>query len=56
VVMAAAGAALAGAVGRDDDAAREVRNVLRPILVRQLDDELDETAPMVDAFRGKLDG
>ena len=56
VVMAAAGAALAGAVGRDDGAAREVRNVLRPILVRQLDDELGETAPMVDAFRGKLDG
>jgi hypothetical protein len=56
VVMAAAGAVLAGAVGRDDDAARQVRNVLRPILVRQLDDELDETAPMVDAFRGKLDG
>ena len=56
VVMAAAGAALAAAVGRDDAAADEVRSVLRPVVVRQLDDELAETAPLVDAFRGKLDG
>jgi len=54
-VMAAAGAALAAAVGRDDHAAQEVRAVLRPVLVRQLDDELGATAPLVDAFRGRLD-
>jgi hypothetical protein len=54
-VMAAAGAALAAAVGRDDGAADEVRAVLRPVAVRQLDDELAATAPLVDAFRGKLD-
>jgi hypothetical protein len=53
-VMAAAGAALAAAVGRADDAADEIRAVLRPVLVRQLDDELAETAPLVDAFRGTL--
>lgn len=53
-VMEAAGRALAAAVGRDDVAARQVRAVLRPKLVRQLDDELAETGPLVDAFRGKL--
>jgi hypothetical protein len=55
-VMCAAGAALAAAVRRDDAAADEVRARLRPILVRHLDDELAATAPLVDAFRGKLDG
>jgi hypothetical protein len=55
-VMAAAGAILAAAVGRDDDAARAAVGALRPVLVRQLDDELAETAPLVDAFRGRLDG
>ncbi len=54
-VMTAAGSALAVAVGRDDSAASEVRTVLRPVLVRQLDDELAETAPLVNAFRGKLE-
>jgi hypothetical protein len=54
-VMAAAGSALAAAVGRGDAAATEVRSVLRPVIVRQLDDELSQTAPLVDAFRGKLD-
>lgn len=54
-VMAAAGAALATAVGRDDDAADEVRRRLRPVLIRQLDDELADTSMLVDAFRGKLD-
>jgi hypothetical protein len=54
-VQGAAGRALAAAVGREDDAADEVRRVLRPIAVRQLDDELAVTAPLVDAFRGKLD-
>ncbi len=54
-VMSAAGTALAAAVGRDDPAADEVRAELRPVLVRQLDDELAATAPLVDAFRGRLD-
>lgn len=55
-VMGAAGAILAAAVGRDNDAARAAVGALRPVLVRQLDDELAETAPLVDAFRGRLDG
>ena len=55
VVMEAAGAALATAVGRDDEAADEVRRRLRPVLIRQLDDELADTSMLVDAFRGKLD-
>ena len=55
-VMRAAGEVLANAVGSVDRAAREARAAIRPVLVRQLDDELGETAPLVDAFRGKLDG
>jgi hypothetical protein len=55
-VMAAVGVALARAVGRHDDHADQIRGRLRPVVVRQLDDELAETAPLVDAFRGKLDG
>jgi hypothetical protein len=55
-VMGAAGAILAAAVGRDDDAARAAVGGLRPVLLRQLDDELAETARLVDAFRGRLDG
>ena len=55
VVMQAAGAALAAAVGREDEAADEVRQRLRPVLIRQLDDELADTSMLVDAFRGKLD-
>jgi hypothetical protein len=55
-VSAAASAALVAAVGRDDTAADEVRDVLRPVLVRHLDDDRHDTAPLVEAFRGKLDG
>jgi len=55
-VMGAAGAVLAAAVARDDADARAAVDALRPVLVRQLDDELAETAPLVDAFRGRLDG
>ena len=55
-VMRAAGAVLAAAVGRDDESARAAVGALRPVLVRQLDDELAETAPLVNAFRGRLDG
>jgi hypothetical protein len=56
VVMSAAGASLAAAVGRGDAAAIEVRAVLRPVVVRHLDDDLAVTAPLVGAFRGRLDG
>ena len=55
-VMRAAGDVLAAAVGRDDAEARAAAGALRAVLVRQLDDELVETAPLVDAFRGRLDG
>ena len=54
-VAGATGRALAAAVGATGEAADEVRRVLRPVVVRQLDDELAVTAPLVDAFRGKLD-
>jgi len=39
-----------------DPATDQIRVLLRPVIVRQLDDELRVTAPLVDAFRGKLDG
>ena len=55
-VMTAAGAALAGAVGRRDAPAHEVRALLRPVVVRHLDEELAVTSPLVAAFRGRLDG
>jgi hypothetical protein len=54
-IQGAAGRALAAAVGRDDTAADEVRRVLRPVVIRHLDDELAVTGPLVNAFRGKLD-
>lgn len=57
-VAEAAGRALAAAVTADDAgdrSAREVRTVLRPVVVRQLDDELAVTGPLVGAFRGRLD-
>lgn len=50
----AAARALAACVGRDDLEAEAVRSALRPLLVRQLDDELAATAPLLDAFRGRL--
>lgn len=49
----AAGRVLAAAVGRDDAAAAEVRATLRPVIVRQLDDQLAVTAPLVAVFRGQ---
>lgn len=54
-VLAAAGAALAGAVGDLTTAGDEIRTLLRPVLVAHLDAELAVTAPLVDAVRGKLD-
>ena len=55
-VMRAAGIVLAAAVTRADLAATDASAAIRPVVVRQLDDELVETAPLVDAFRGRLDG
>jgi hypothetical protein len=52
--VAVAAAVLAAAVRGDDPAASEVRRVLRPILVAQLDDELGETSPLIGAFRGQV--
>jgi hypothetical protein len=49
-------AALVAAVGRDDDAAREVRRVLRSALVRHLDEDLADGAVIGEAFRGRLAG
>ena len=55
-VFTAVGAALAAAVVDDGPAGDEVRAVLRPVVARQLDDELAATAPLVPFFRGHLDG
>jgi hypothetical protein len=54
-VFEAAGRALAAAVGRHDAGADQVRRAVRPVVVRHLDDELAVTAPLVAAFRGRLD-
>ena len=48
------GRVLADAVGRDDAAADEVRAVLRPVVVRQLDDELAVTGVLMPYFRGAM--
>jgi len=52
--FAVAAAALVECVTRDDRAAEEVRAGLRPVLVAHLDDELRSTAPLIDAYRGRL--
>lgn len=54
-VMSAASDALVAAIADDGAAGDEVRAVLRPVLMAQLDAELAVTAPLVNAFRGKLD-
>jgi len=54
-VFDVAGRVLAAAVYDTGPAGDEVRKVLRPVLVRQLDEELDITGPLVAAFRGRLD-
>jgi hypothetical protein len=53
-VAQSVGRVLADAVGRDDAAGDEVRAVLRPVVVRQLDDELAVTGVMVPYFRGAM--
>ena len=55
-VLAAVGAALAAAVDDDGPDGDEIRSVLRPVVARQLDDELAVTAPLVPYFRGQVDG
>ncbi len=52
--LAIASAALVASVGRSDIAADQVRAVLHPVLVEQLDEELASTMPLIDAFRGRL--
>lgn len=54
-VLAAAAATLVAAIGDDGAAGDEVRAVLRPVLMAQLEAELAVTGPLVNAFRGKLD-
>jgi hypothetical protein len=53
-VRDAVGAALAAAATRTDADADDVRHRLRPVVIRHLDEELEETGPLVDAFRGRL--
>ena len=54
-VLAAAGAALAAAVDDDGPDGDQIRGVLRPVVVRQLEEELADTAPLVSYFRGHVD-
>jgi hypothetical protein len=54
-VVGAVARILARAVGRADADADAVRRLLRPVVVRQLDDELAVTGALVGAFRGQLD-
>jgi hypothetical protein len=54
-VLAVVGRVLAAAVLDDGPDGAQVRSVLRPVVVRQLDDELAVTGPLVAAFRGQLD-
>jgi hypothetical protein len=49
-----ASGALVAAVGRGDAAAEAVRAALRPVLLAELDDELAETMPLMDGFRGRV--
>jgi hypothetical protein len=53
-VLGAAGAVLAGAVQRDDDAGDEVRTELRSVVRRHLDDDLAVTGMLLPYFRGQL--
>ncbi len=54
-IYAVAGAVLAAATGVDDDQAEGIEQLLRPLIVGQLDDELAVTSALVTAFRGQLD-
>ena len=54
-VLGVVGRVLAAAVLDDGAHGAQVREVLRPVVVRQLDEELAITGPLVAAFRGQLD-
>jgi hypothetical protein len=45
---------LAAAVLRDDAAADALRRRLRPVVLSQLDEDLAESAPLLEYFRGRL--
>jgi hypothetical protein len=49
-----ASAALAAAAARSGADADAVRSALRPLLVTELDDELGETTPLLEASRGRV--
>ena len=53
-VLAAVGKVLADAAARDDPPADEVRAQLRPIVRRQLEDDLASTGMLMPYFRGEL--
>ena len=53
-VLAAVSAVLADAVTRDDEAADEVRAVLRSIVSSHLDEDLAVTGMLMPYFRGQL--
>jgi hypothetical protein len=54
-ILDVVGRVLATAVHDSGPAGDEIRDVLRPVVVRQLDEELEITGPLVAAFRGQLD-
>jgi hypothetical protein len=51
---AAVARCLAAAVTRSDAVAATVTERLRPIVIDQLEDDLENTAPLIDFFRGRL--
>jgi len=46
--------ALVQAIGHEDPHAEELRDVVRPVLIDHLDDDLAAAGPLLDAFRGRL--
>jgi hypothetical protein len=52
-VLAACADALVAATGRDDEEAATVRNRLRPVLLRHLDEDLAGDEGLLGAFRGR---
>ena len=53
-VLGACADALVAATGRDDEEAVVVRNRLRPVLLRHLDEDLADEEGLLAAFRGRL--
>ena len=54
-VLASVASVMAAAVDDDGAAGDEIRSTLRPVVTRQLDDELAETGTMIPFFRGQID-